>query len=1270
MKNAALVFLFIAVTSSAQAQYWIQRGGGQTIDEAMDIASDGANYTYTTGYFTSTATFSGNSIVSAGLDDIFIIKTNVNGNITWFKSAGGSNIDKALSIDADSAGNIVITGFFYTTANFDAQSVTSAGQQDIFIAKYNTSGTLLWVKRAGGAGSDVGNGVTFDNAGNVIVTGEFSGSCSFGTTTLTSMGGSIDVFTAKYDGNGNFLWAKKGSGTYTDRGTDVSTDVLGNIYVSGMFSDTITFDQTHNNPMYNAMFLIKYNSAGAEQWFRWMGSGTVVNMGGVAAYNTDVNITGNFNGTLYFFGGTGNPTLNSSYANDVFVCRYDDQGNLIWSHADGSSSGISSEAIATKSNGEVITGGNFQCRFSDLSALYGAGIFCSIGYSDTYVASYDNSGNLMWGRQYGGPQNDFLYGLTVLPNSSIANAGSYGSDYYATIDQSSFTAHGINGTDYTFAIVSFSNYCSDNHYDDYIIYHSYGNSDVFINSDVDLNRQPYDYFERHGTVCNRPFNDICIGNSLIDLSCPDTIKYCGETYIGVDLNLYNEIAPDFNYLWSTGATTDNINVTTSGYYNVRVTTADGCFSNRDTVYFNSLPIPPKPLITDSKGINTNALNTMPIKLCLPDSVTLTCTNPGTNTMQWNGYAVGQNPITVSAAGYYNVGFTNSSGCASANVVEVITGTALPAVNQKMRCLEDTDGNDTIELCLGQYFRMYLYDELTNPGGTNPNLCFPGMTYANWSANPVLSYNTPWGCQPYSDNYFYPTQVGTFFITISAWIIRANPCDTDSIFCNKAVHIIVHPVPTGTISIAINGPTQICFGDTAMLIATPDTNNYQWSTGETNDTIYVTQPGLYYVHASQTLTNSFGCTATISGNANITITSYPQPNVTMIPANGLICPNDSVKLLCSGTGTFNWQGPNGIIGGNFNSTYVNTPGFYYCIQTVAPGCDVVSNTVEVIQYNIPLIIAFPGPAICGRDTVLLTVITNPGSIIQWQPPLSGGSTTQLVHNAGTYTCNVTSCGILTPLTFTVHLDSALAVITASNPSLTICDGDSILLTANTGMTSYLWLPSGNSTLQTYAADSGIYTLITTSAYGCKDTASVAINEIPNLLTAPSATDTAVCAGLTVMLHASGNDTILWSSGASYNPVIHTGNSYQTPQLFHTITYYLYTHSGLCKSSLDSLTVSIDENCDSIAIPNIFTPNGDGTNDMFPGSSGYYKIDLTVYNRWGNLVYDSHQSLKGWDGRMNAGKELPGGTYYYFISVSFFDGYIQKQRGFLTLLRSKE
>lgn len=1266
-----LTAIVLFASSKTMGQFWMQRGGGLTIDEATSITSDGNNNTYTTGYFTTTFSIEGNSINSAGLDDIFILKTASNGNVVWLKRAGGPNVDKALSIASDNSGNIVVTGFFYVSAEFNGQTIVSSGQQDIFIAKYDATGNLLWVKKAGGTGSDAGNGVAIDNSGNVIITGEFTGSCSFDAVTLTSQNNSIDVFTAKYDSNGNLLWAKKGSGKYTDRGTDVATDAAGNIYVSGMFSDTITFDLQHDNPMYNAMFVIKYNTSGSEQWFRWMGSGSVVNMGGISVHANDVNVTGNFNGTLFFLGIPSNPTLSSNYTNNIFVSRFDLSGNLIWSHADGSINEVTAEAIATRSNGEVIVSGNFKCRMSDFSSQYDDGIFCSVGYWDTYVSSYDNNGNWMWARQYGGQEDDHAFGITVLPNDKISQAGSFKSKFISPFLISTFTTHGQPGVDFNLTVGVGLSYCSFSNYLSYFVLFSYGNSDIFINSNIDITRPPYDYFERTGSLCVRPFNDICISNSINGLNCQDTIASCSQTYlVGVDLNMRPTVSPNVSYAWNTGASVPNIIISTSGYYHVKVSTVDGCFHNLDTIYYLKHPTPVDPLISDSKGINTNALNTLPITVCLPDSVILTCTNPGANTVKWTGFPQGQNPVTVNTGGIKQVTLTNQFGCISNNAVNIIAGNALPIVDPKMRCLQDTDGNDTLELCLGDQFNMYLYDEISNPGGVNLT-CFPELSSVSWNTNqnPLLNYLTSTSCFPglYAINFFVPQQVGSFNVLISAWIYRSNPCDSDSVFVSKQLFIIVNPIPTTTINFSLTGPSHICPGDSALLVASPPNYNYSWNTGSTNDSIYVKLPGTYYVIASVTITNQYGCTNIISQSASINVSHHPQPTVTMLPANGLICPNDSVQLTCTGTSGFVWQGPNGTLGGNVNNVYVSNPGFYYCIQTVAPGCNLVSNTVQVFQYNTPFITGFPSSTLCTSDTVILTAITNPGSGIQWQPPLAGSSLSQAVTQAGTYSCTVNSCSIVTSISFTVQKDSALAEITSSGNMNSFCEGDSVLLSANSGMASYLWLPSGISATSIYASQAGTYSLVTTSPQGCTDTASITLTEIINSNSPPYASDTLICAGQSALLTASGFGPVFWSSSPSYSTIVHSGNTFQLPELFYPVTYYLFTQDSVCKSGLSSITVNIDEHCDLFDVPNVFTPNEDGFNDFFMASNGSFLLDISIYNRWGQIIYMGSKIKHGWDGRASNGEFAPDGTYFYVLSAYFFDNSIKRKSGFITLIK---
>jgi gliding motility-associated-like protein len=248
-----------------------------------------------------------------------------------------------------------------------------------------------------------------------------------------------------------------------------------------------------------------------------------------------------------------------------------------------------------------------------------------------------------------------------------------------------------------------------------------------------------------------------------------------------------------------------------------------------------------------------------------------------------------------------------------------------------------------------------------------------------------------------------------------------------------------------------------------------------------------------------------------------------------------------------------------------------------------------------------------------------------------------------------------------------MDSARASITASEPSLTFCDGDSILLTANSGMANYLWMPPVQSGIQYYASHGGPYVLITTSTQGCTATDSIQITMTPNSLTPPVVNDTVLCAGLSTALFASGMDTLYWSHSPLFDTIIQTGPSHHTRQLFATTNYFVRSQSGICKSASDTLTVFIDEHCNEILIPNIITPNNDGKNDFFPVIDGYYTLDIKIYDRWGRLTYESTASTVSWNGKNMAGNECPDGTYYYILEVHFFDQTIERQHGALMLIR---
>lgn len=1257
----------------------MQHAGGATIDEGMDVSVDGSDATYVTGYFTTAATFGPTTLNSSGVDDIFLAKLGTNGLYSWAVKAGGSNSDRALSVKTDAAGNSYITGFFYTTATFGSLNVTSSGLQDAFIAKYNTSGVCQWVKSCGGTGSDIGNGITVDNAGNVIVTGEFAGTATFGSTTLTSQNGSTDVFTTKLDANGNFLWAKKGSAPQTDRGIDVDCDPSGNIYVTGQFSDTITFDVVHNNNMLNAIFLVKYDPSGNEVWFRRIGGGSVNISNSIACNaNGEIFLTGDFQGTLTFYGPP-NTTLSGTYSNRIFIAKYDGSGALTWAVSESSDSPLTSKSISANTT-DCFIAGNFKCTFDSYSDRYGAGIFNSTGYWDSFEGKYSaGSGAWSMSRQLGGKKDQSCNGIAVDGSGNPHLAGSYIQALFVPVDLAfygypSFTQYGMtlnndaaNGA-----------YCNDPDYGKFAMMNSSGNSDIFVGNPIDPARLPYDFYWRSGSGCATPVVDLCIHKyDGLDYDCNgDTAQGCNFVFLfaATQTSLYsptNSIGPDFTYLWSNGSTSDFLSATTSGYYSVTITSADGCYTEQDTIYAHINPPPPVPTISDDVVVNNNATVTQAIVLCA-DSVTLTGGGFGNNSHVWLGPIFGpagtsQNPVVVDSSGVYSFLVTDANGCTNVNNVSVTLDHPLEPLVPGLVCLSDSDRNDSLRFCDGTPTYFFPFDSLSNP---NANMqCIDNVYTILWTITPSGNATI----LPYTDCVNFAYQITTALVHQTGWytvqemIIRQSTCGNDTTIFSHSYYFEVLPAPpSAPIILTITGDTLICPGDSAMLVVTGG-NYYAWSTQESNDTIYVSQPGLYSVQTSDTLTNGFGCTTINTGFESVTVLLRPQPVVTMLPSDGVICPGDSVQLLSTGSGTFVWQGPNGPVGGNTNTIYADAPGVYYCIVTDPSGCQLVSNSVTLQQYNTPSIVASPAQVICPGDSVTLTLLASGNTTVQWLPPLSGSSLTQIITQPGTYSCTVQACNIPTTVSVTILPTTVTAVITPLSAT-TVCEGDSILLGANAGLDSYNWQPGNSSAQQLYVYTDGMYYLTTADSGGCAAHDSIQVNFTPNTLQAPFVSDTNVCIGLPVLLTASGTPTLNWYSSMALTTLLGSGASFQTQPIYQDTAFYIQTNDGVCRSTVTQINVSAVE-CVPLT-PNVFTPNGDGTNDTWSLYRPYaLGVHVWIYDRWGVLVYEYDQVDGYWDGTYMAnGKPVTDGVYYYVAHVTETNDVIKGEKGFIQLIRN--
>ena len=362
---------------------------------------------------------------------------------------GASSFDYANGLTVDAQGNIYVTGSFSgSNASFglNANGVpvtrTSSGSEDIFVAKYNPSGRVLWVQTAGAAGNnaDRGQKIELDGMGNVYVVGFFSGTASFSPTESRRSNGDDDAFVAKYDVNsGNLVWAAAFGGPQKDRANAIDTDDQGNIYVTGFFQGQVTLgNQTLVSRGENDIFTISWTGNAALRWAARSGSTAVDEGESIVWDRGNIYTTGRFSGTADFVNPGGQTFTNITAAglSDLFVTRRNaTTGELNWVVRGG---GIQSDYgydIAADGMDNIVVAG----RFSGVNAGFASSNQPDVNLSsvvattgpteDAFVIKYTNMGNIVWAKTIGGTLIDYATGVDVDGFGRVTVSGQFQGDF-------------------------------------------------------------------------------------------------------------------------------------------------------------------------------------------------------------------------------------------------------------------------------------------------------------------------------------------------------------------------------------------------------------------------------------------------------------------------------------------------------------------------------------------------------------------------------------------------------------------------------------------------------------------------------------------------------------------------------------------------------------------------------------------------------------------------------------------------------------------------
>jgi len=418
---------------------------------------------------------------------------------TWGGAGGATYSDVGTATVIDGLGSVYVLGAFESTVDFDpgpdVDEHTATGGSDICLAKYNSRGDFLWARTWGGSDGESGNGIAVDGSGNTYVTGSFYGTVDFdpgaGVVEHTSgnSGTSADAFLSEFGSSGNLVWVKTWGGSwYGMHGRAVASNGSDAVCVTGSYWGTGDFDPSagvdEHTSAYDDIFLSMFDSGGAFLWARvWGGSDADYGNGVACDDSGSAYVTGDFMNMVDFDPGAGEDYHTEAGSGDVFLSRFDPDGNFLWARTwGGADYPESASGVAVDDSGDVYVTGGFRgtvdfdpgpgvdehtpdvAQFADVflskfdsgggfiravtwggtfpdsargvgvdgsgNAYVAGGMTISPTDGDVYLRKLDLDGNFLWERTWGGTTFDFGYGVACDSSGIACVTG----QFFGTVD--------------------------------------------------------------------------------------------------------------------------------------------------------------------------------------------------------------------------------------------------------------------------------------------------------------------------------------------------------------------------------------------------------------------------------------------------------------------------------------------------------------------------------------------------------------------------------------------------------------------------------------------------------------------------------------------------------------------------------------------------------------------------------------------------------------------------------------------------------------------
>lgn len=401
----------------------IDNGGSGS--QCNQVLPDASGHVYVSGSFSGEVSFGSSTFTSRSGGEAFLGKRDAQGNWLWVRPLGLDFVEQGTRLALDAQGNMVVAGVLTGTATFGSTTLTTAGPFDAFVGKLDAQGNWLWARRAGGSSGDFATSVALDASGNVYLAGYIYGDATFGSTTLTNGGPyAVNSYVAKLDATGNWLWAKKLGGSSADYIRALAVDAAGNATVAGHIESfgislgSLTLTRTGSGA---DIFAARLDAGGNWLWANAYG-GSARDVARALTLDASGNayLTGSFVSPTLRIGGTTLTKASSMPSSDLFVAKLDAAGNALWAQRGGSIDNESGEGLALAADGTIFLTGYYL-----FGSTLGSTQLTARGLNDAFVAQLDASGNWLWAKSVGGPGQDYGFGLNPDASGNLYVAGAF-----------------------------------------------------------------------------------------------------------------------------------------------------------------------------------------------------------------------------------------------------------------------------------------------------------------------------------------------------------------------------------------------------------------------------------------------------------------------------------------------------------------------------------------------------------------------------------------------------------------------------------------------------------------------------------------------------------------------------------------------------------------------------------------------------------------------------------------------------------------------------